>query len=133
MFSCTCSDLPTTLANKSNCGSPSRIGFKSDDILKVIKNLDPKKAHGHHMISIWMVKLCDAFFCKPLELIFKSFFENGKFRFEWKKANVIAADKKGDKQILENYHPISLLPITGKILEKILYNNMFGFFAKIYF
>ena len=32
--------------------------------------------------------------------------------------------KKGDKQLSENYRPISLLPILGKVFEKNLYNNM---------
>ena len=82
------------------------------------------------MISIPIVKLCDASLCKPLELIFKSCLESGKFLLEWKKANVVPAHKKGDKQILENYRPISLLPITGKIFERILYNNMFECFTK---
>ena len=108
----------------------STIRFTGDDILKIIKNFDPNKAHGHDMICIRMVKLCDASLCKPLEFIFKSCLESGKFPLEWKKANVVPAHKKEDKQILENYHPISLLPITGKIFERILYNNIFEFFTK---
>ena len=63
-------------------GSLSTIRFTSDDILKIIRNLDPNKAHGHD-ISIRMVKLCDASLCKPLELIFKSCVESGKFALEW--------------------------------------------------
>ena len=82
------------------------------------------------MISIWMIKICDASICKPLELIFRSCLENGKFPTEWKKANVVPAHKKGDKQNLKNYRPISLLPVAGKIFERILYNNMCEFFAE---
>ena len=82
------------------------------------------------MKSIRMVKLCDASLCKPLELIFKSCFESGKFPLEWKKANVVPAYKKGDKQLLKNCGPISLLPIAGKIFERILYNNVFELFTK---
>ena len=75
------------------------------------------------------MKLCDASLCKPLELIFKCL-ESGKFPLEWKKGNVVPAHENGDKQILENYRRIFLLPITGKIFERILYNNMFQFFSK---
>ena len=82
------------------------------------------------MINIQMIKNCDASICKPLELIFISCLENGKFLTEWKKANVVPAHKKGDKQNLKNYHPISLLPVAGKIFERILYNNMYEFFRE---
>ena len=36
--------------------------------------------------------------------------------------------KKGDKQTLKNYRPVSLLPTCGKIFERLIYNEMFGFF-----
>ena len=65
-----------------------------------------------------------------MELTFTSCLENGKFPTEWEKANVVPAHKKGDKQNLENYRPISLLPVAGKIFERILYNNMDEFFTE---
>ena len=65
-----------------------------------------------------------------MELIFRSCLKNGKFPTEWKKANVVPAHKKGDKQNLKNYRPISLLPVAGKIFERILYNNMYEFFTE---
>ena len=64
----------------------STIHVTSDDILKIIKNLDPNKTHGHDMISIQMIKICDASICKPLKLIFRSCLENGKFPTEWNKS-----------------------------------------------
>ena len=36
--------------------------------------------------------------------------------------------KKGDKQTLKSYLPVSLLPICSKSFETPLYNEMFGFF-----
>ena len=82
------------------------------------------------MISIRMLKICGDSFLKPLELIFKSCIESGKFPIEWKKANVVPVHKKNNRQLIENYRPISLLPVCGKILERIIYNKMFEFFSE---
>ena len=83
------------------------------------------------MISIRMVKICDDSICKPLKLIFQSCFERAKFPRKWKKADVVPINKKGDKQILKNYQPISLLPITGEILEKVtIWYNFWVFYGK---
>ena len=38
--------------------------------------------------------------------------------------------KKSDKRLLNNYRPISLLPIIGKILERLLYDQMFEFLIR---
>ena len=46
------------------------------------------------------------------------------------KGNVVPVFKKGDKQILKNYRPISLLPVCGKIFEKLIFNEMFKFFIE---
>ena len=45
----------------------------------------------------------------------------------WKIANVTPIFKKGDKQLIKNYRPISLLPICGNILEKIIFNNPYAY------
>ena len=46
----------------------------------------------------------------------------------WKLANVTPIFKKGDKQLIKNYRPISLLPICGKLLEKIIFNKLYNYF-----
>ena len=66
--------------------------FKKDDILRIINNLDPNKAHDHAKISIHMLKICGDSICKSLNIIFKTCLRKGKFPLEWKKANI------GDKQ-----------------------------------
>ena len=62
-----------------------------------------------------MLKICDDSLCVPLELIFHSCIETGKFPSEWKNVNVCPAHKRSDKQIVKNYRSISLLPVCGKI------------------
>ena len=46
----------------------------------------------------------------------------------WKLANVTPIFKKNDEQLIKNYRPFSLLPICGKIFEKILFNNIYNYF-----
>ena len=77
-----------------------------------------------------MLKLCGESIYKPLNLIFKFCLKTGQFPSDWKKANVVLVFKKGDKQLVKNYRPISLLRITGKIFERLLYNQMFEFFIR---
>ena len=55
---------------------------------------------------------------------------NGIFPSDWKKGNIVPVHKKNDKQRLNNYRPISLLPICSKIFERIIFNKMFRFFLE---
>ena len=65
---------------------------------------------------------------KPLSIIFKNCIDNGIFPDICKKSNIILVHKKQtDKQIIDNYRPISLLPICGKIFKKLLFNSIFKF------
>ena len=43
----------------------------------------------------------------------------------WKNANVVPVHKKNEKTLKGNYRPISLLPVFGKILEKLIYDSLY--------
>ena len=123
-------ELPAALSKKMH-ESLKTIDFSINDILKIIRNLDPNKAPGHDMISIRMVKICDDCIRKPLKLIFQSCLESGKFPSELKKANVVTFHKKGDKQTLKSYRPISLLQLLGKFLKGYYMIECLNFLLKI--
>ena len=61
----------------------SSISFSSNDIARIIQDLDPNKAHDHDMISIRMLIICSESISKPLEIILE----------KWKKANVVPVHK----------------------------------------
>ena len=73
------------------------------------------------MLKIWGLSICE-----PLELIFKVALNTGLFPSNWKKGNIVPIYKKGDKQILKNYRLVSLLPICGKIFERLIFNELFN-------
>ena len=62
---------------------------------------------------------------KPLSIIFRNCLKAGYFSTAWEKANVAPVHKKGNKQILSNYRPVSLLPICSKLFEKIIFDTIF--------
>ena len=101
----------------------SKCNFSKKDIFQIIRNLNSNKAHGHDMISIRMLKLCGDSISNSLELFFKTCLRNGKSPPEWKKSNVVPIYKKDDKQTIKNYRPASLLPLCGKIFERLLYDT----------
>ena len=76
-----------------------------------------------------MLKISGDTISKPLELIFKQALTTGVFPSEWKKGNIVSCYKKGEKQNLKNYHPVSLLSICGKFFERLIFNEMFSFFS----
>ena len=102
--------------------------FSEDDIAKITQDLDPNKEYGHDQISIRMLKICGKTIYEPLECIFRECLNTGLFPSEWKKANLVPVYKKGDKQCLKILRPVSLLPICGKIFEKLIFNEMSKFF-----
>ena len=102
--------------------------FSSSDISKIIEGLNPNKAHGHESISVKMIKLCGDSIIHPLKLLYESSISCGQFPDLWKKGNIVPVHKKESKNLVKNYRPISLLPIFGKVFEKVLYDKLYKYF-----
>ena len=93
-------------------------GINCGKILKLINGGNPHKAHVHDGTSLRMVKLCNLTITKPLSIICKNCFKQGVFPEDWKKGNIIPDNiipvhKKNSEQIVNNYRPVSLLPICS--------------------
>ena len=63
----------------------------------------------------------------PLNIIFKNILLTSTYTDLWKLADVTPVFKKGDKHLIKNYRPISLLPICSKIFEKIIFKNLYSY------
>ena len=116
--------LPSAISFKTQ-SRLSSINFEKEDILKIIRNLNVNKAHGHDNISIRMLKICDSVLVEPLSLIYNNCINSGVLPDIWKRSHIIPTYKKNDKRCINNYRPVSLLPICGKIFARILYNPLF--------
>ena len=63
-----------------------------------------------------------------LSVHFNSYMQEGIFPDILKIGRVTPVYKnKGSKQLFENFRPISILPIFGKIFEKLIYTRLYNF------
>ena len=102
------------------------IVITTDEIVDIIKILNPNKASGPDIISHKMLKLCPEKIAVPLQIMFNKSLLQCKYPTSWKIAHVIAIFKKGDKSLPSNYRPISLISCVGKIMEGVIYKYVFN-------
>ena len=107
----------------------SSVAFTDDDIMKLVRNLNPNKASGSDGISGQMLLICDSSVVCPLRIIYKNILSTSVYPDLWKLANVTPIFKKEDKQLVKNYRPISLLPICGKIFEKLIFDSLYAYLS----
>ena len=97
------------------------------EVLKFCNEIENLKASGMDMISS---KICkDAFIVlgNQLTYLFNCSLNTAVFPEKWKVAKVIPLFKGGDREEVGNYRPVSLLPLPGKILEKIVHKRITNF------
>ncbi len=95
-----------------------------EEICKIICSLENGKASD---ISITVLKKSSIYLCDHISGFFNYFIENGIFPNFLKMGCITPIYKKGDSRYLDNYRPVSTLPIFGKIFEKIIYNRLYDY------
>ena len=103
-----------------------QIPIENQDIISLIRKLNSNKANGSDGISGEMLQLCDDSGSLPLRIIFRNILLTAIYPGMWKLAYVTLIFKKGDKHLIQNYRPISLLPVSDKRFEKIIFNNLYN-------
>ena len=96
------------------------IDFYPLKIQILLSNINSNKACGPDEIHGKILKYCSSSLCHPLSLIYKISYNTGCIPKDWKMANVVPVHKKGSKDDVENYRPISLTSLVMKIFERIL-------------
>ncbi len=84
------------------------------------------KACGSDTISHRMLKGTASTISKPLSILFNRSLSECHFPTPWKEASVIPLFKKDCPHTPSNYRPISLLSCLGKIMERIMFKNIYN-------
>ena len=140
------STVGESLAKQQNCKAPELEGYlksqnqhhtsmflhptTTNKILALIKNLPNKRSSRYDNISNLLSKTLSTQISVQLEIIFNKSIEEGTFRTNMKKADIVPLYKSKDKQECLNYRPISLLITLSKLLEKIMYKRIYQFLEK---
>ena len=95
-----------------------------DVISKIIKSMKSSRSCGSDNIDSYIIKLACEELTPGITHIVNLSISCKQFPSMWKKSKVIPLHKKDDATIAKNYRPVSLLPITSKILERVVYNQL---------
>jgi hypothetical protein len=87
-----------------------------EEITTVVSKLRGKKSAGFDEIPEFLVKECIQYIKKPLSFIYNESIYQGSFPKLMKIAKIRPAYKKGNRQEIINYRPISILPVFSRIL-----------------
>ena len=101
------------------------IDFNIDKIRNILRNIDCNKAQGPDNIHGIILKTYSDSLARPLSILFELIYNTGILPIEWKRANVVPVYKKGEKGNVENYRPILLTCISVKVMERIMYDELF--------
>ena len=74
-----------------------------------------------------LLKHCAIALYQPLHHLFCESLAQQIIPFEWRTHLIKPIFKTGDRSSVKNYRPISLLCVTSKVLEKIVYNHIIEF------
>src|SRR6201990_563100 len=130
------SSLETNSSNIHVTNRCAAFEIELNEIKSLLEHIDPNKAAGPDGVYGRILKEGSSSIAKALYLIFKRSIAIE----DWKTAYVVPIFKKGSKEDLGNYRPVSLTSLVVKILEKllkshiekhldnkILYNSQHGF------
>ena len=70
----------------------------------------------YHALALW------GYYCPSPENYIRM------YSYFWKTANVLPIFKKENKQLVEHYRPVSLLPIMAKLFERLLFRTLYNYF-----
>ena len=105
----------------------SNIVLTQNEVSDLLKCIDTSKATGPDSISPKMLKEAGDSIVPSLTRILNISLGSSVFPQQWKNANVNPLHKKGDRAVINNYRPISLLSCVGKIFERLVFKYVFNF------
>ena len=100
-----------------------------DFVCKEIDLMSEKKATGLDDVSCKLLKIAKPAIVNSLTYIMNLSLKTGVFPDTWKQAKVTPLHKGGDMSV-NNFRPITILPILSKIIEKAVHMHLYGYLSE---
>ena len=97
------------------------------EIFSLINKLPLNKASGLDNISVRLLKEAASIVTSSLTFIINLSIVTGILPEEWKYARVSPVFKDGVKADPNNYRLISVLPVVSKLIERVVFNQFYGY------
>jgi len=101
------------------------------ETLNLLEHLDTNKITSPDNLPSFVLKNLARHIAEPLTSIFNKSIETGVFPERLKIAHINPIHKKGNRQDISNYRPISLLSHIAKIFEKLLHKKIYSQISKL--
>ena len=98
----------------------------TSEVQGILGNLDISKSPGVDNLPARILKTCAYELSIPLAHLFNLSLKSGVMPTLWKSANITPVHKGDNRDFVENYRSISLLPISAKRLERIVHNAIYS-------
>ena len=96
-------------------------------VFKFLSNIDTNKATGTDMIGPRLLKFAAPFIADEITFICNQSIAKSVFPSKWKEAKVTPLFKNGPLEDVNNYRPISILPVLSKVLEKHVHESFYDY------
>lgn len=103
----------------------SPMSFTADEVEKAIKGFDKNKVTSPDLIPMMFFINLSSSLSVPLCMLFNKSMLERKFPVRWKVSFVSPIFKNGDKKLVSNYRPVSVLCAISKIFERLVFNKLF--------
>lgn len=100
--------------------------FTTEEVARAVNALPNGKAPGPDLVEVEVLKMACPIVGDTLVKLLNACLRNGVFPSAWKEGSLRALYKGGDKDRLDprSYRPICLLPVLGKLLERLILNKL---------
>ena len=103
------------------------------EVKSALQTLKAGKASGPNGLSNHILRELSSELSRPRCCLFNKSLQSGIVPASYKEANVCPIHKKGDRSNVCNYRPISLLISKNKVLERLIFKNLYNHLLDINF